>query len=398
MKVAFISPGFVPVPAVEGGAIEKLMTYLIEQNEEQESLEIDLYTIDHPEIQKIKFQKTSIYRIKLGKIGKIFDRFFNHFFWKYNIEKSFSQFGRKILRKIEKKQYDYILIENNMYLYKKIHKKISSKHPSTKFIFHLHNDIGKSDKPLSLCRYILSTASKILTCSKYLQGRLMAIQKQDNIEVLYNVIDFNKLIYSEEARKKIRKKYNVDNNFLYGYIGRISPEKGVFELIQAFKKLYKENNKIKLIIIGDTLFKNTGNKYLNQVNQEISDISDAVICTGSIPNEKINEYMSAIDGLVIPTICEEAFGIVAAEGIACERPIIATKSGGMVEILNENNSLLINKKNIVCELVDGMRKIINENEEFIQKSQKGRKEIIKKEDFHYKKYLDNFCKIIKSNK
>ena len=397
MKIAFVSPGFVPVPAVEGGAIEKLMTYLIEQNEEKQHFEIDLYTIDHPEIHNMNFDGTNMYRIKLNFIGKCFDRIFNHFFWKYGIEKSFNQFGRKVSKIIQKQNYDYILVENNMYLYKKLHSTVTAKYPSTQFLYHLHNDIGKVDKPISLCKYILTTASCVITCSNYLKTRLLHVMDTDKVKVLYNVINFNKLIYSEVGRNKIRKLHNLKDEFLYGYIGRISQEKGVLELVKAFKKRYHKNKKLKLMIIGDTLFKNTGSKYLNLVNKEISDISDAVICTGSISNDKINEYMSAIDALVIPTICEEAFGIVAAEGLACERPILATQSGGMVEILNEGTALIIDKNNIIDELNNGM-KIVEENyEEYLQKSKKGRKQIIKNKQFHYDKYLENFHEILVRN-
>jgi L-serine dehydratase len=56
------------------------------------------------------------------------------------------------------------------------------------------------------------------------------------------------------------------------------------------------------------------------------------------------------DCVVIPTICEEAFGVTGIEAMANSRKIIATKSGGMVEFLNEDNSYLIDKdNNIILE-------------------------------------------------
>ena len=94
--------------------------------------------------------------------------------------------------------------------------------------------------------------------------------------------------YNEEERKKIRKQYDIENNFVYGYIGRISKEKGVLELIRAYKKVVKNNNNVKLMIIGDTLFNNSKNKYCMDIEKEISDIKDSIILAGSIKNELIN--------------------------------------------------------------------------------------------------------------
>lgn len=395
MKIAFITPGFVPVPAVKGGAIERLMTYLIEQNEDANEFDIDLYTVDHPKLKNIKFKNTKINKIKLNKIEEIYNRLFNHFFWRFNVEKSFNQYGRKTLKELLKNKYDYILIENNMYIYKEIYSKIIKKYPNTKFIFHLHNDIGKVDKPNSLCKYILNTATTVLTCSEYLKNRLESICKTNNVKVLYNVIDFSNMNYNEEERKKIRKQYDIENNFVYGYIGRISKEKGVLELIRAYKKVVKNNNNVKLMIIGDTLFNNSKNKYCMDIEKEISDIKDSIILAGSIKNELINNYMSAVDALVIPTICEEAFGIVAAEGLACERPIVATKSGGMLEILNDKNSLLIDKSNIVSNLEEALINVLENKDEYTKKSKVGKSTLINNDNFHCKYYLKNFCNLIK---
>ncbi|WP_283598508.1 hypothetical protein [Lactobacillus gallinarum] len=46
MKLAIISPGFVPAPAVKGGAVEKLIEYFIDGNEKDHKYDIDLYTVD----------------------------------------------------------------------------------------------------------------------------------------------------------------------------------------------------------------------------------------------------------------------------------------------------------------------------------------------------------------
>lgn len=53
MKLAIISPNILPVPALDGGAVEELTTYIIEENEESHRYDIDLYTIDNDDRLKI---------------------------------------------------------------------------------------------------------------------------------------------------------------------------------------------------------------------------------------------------------------------------------------------------------------------------------------------------------
>ena len=69
------------------------------------------------------------------------------------------------------------------------------------------------------------------------------------------------------------------------------------------------------------------------------------------------KYMALADVLVIPTLCQEAFGMVALEGMVMRVPIISTKSGGLVEVLNADTAILIDRENIIDELECAMLKI-----------------------------------------
>ena len=69
------------------------------------------------------------------------------------------------------------------------------------------------------------------------------------------------------------------------------------------------------------------------------------------------EIYGLADVLVIPTLCQEAFGMVALEGMVMRVPIISTKSGGLVEVLNADTAILIDRENIIDELECAMLKI-----------------------------------------
>ena len=68
MKLAIFAPNVLPVPAIEGGAVEELTTYIIEENEQKHNYDIDLYTIDNgDQLTDLVYNYTNIIRIKYKK-------------------------------------------------------------------------------------------------------------------------------------------------------------------------------------------------------------------------------------------------------------------------------------------------------------------------------------------
>ena len=63
LRLAIISPGFVPVPAVKGGAIEQLIEYFIDGNELEHKYDIDLYTVNDKLLDNKKYKYTNLIKI-----------------------------------------------------------------------------------------------------------------------------------------------------------------------------------------------------------------------------------------------------------------------------------------------------------------------------------------------
>ena len=141
--MALITPGFLPVPAVKGGGGEMLITKLIEQNEVEKKFDIDLYTIEDKQIKKKKYKQTNIIFIKTSYLNNLFARIVNKIANILNKKIHINPYGNKVSILLKEKKYDYLLIENNMYIFKKINESYPYK---CKKIFHLHNDIGGIQK------------------------------------------------------------------------------------------------------------------------------------------------------------------------------------------------------------------------------------------------------------
>lgn len=168
-----------------------------------------------------------------------------------------------------------------------------------------------------------------------------------------------------EQKKKycehVRACYGIDrNDFVYGFVGRVSADKGCYELLVAFKAVAENNSNVKLLIVGPIE---------NSCGVPVDIIlwakkSEQVIMTGGIDGSKINELYSAMDVLVHPTY-REGFGMVLQEAGALGLAMITTKIPGASEVMEDGVSCLLVEPKNISELESAMKKfIVNPNLSF----------------------------------
>ena len=394
MKIALVSPMILPVPSVRGGAVEMLTTYLIDENEKQKKIDIDLYTIYDKKLQEFSYKRTNIIKIKTNIVKKIIQKAISFIYRITNKKKSFNIAWEEVARKIRKENYDLVVVENNMFLYKLISKKTNNN-----LIYHMHNDFNNFDKTKQNYKFIANSAKEIITVSEYIKNRLKSVDNFDRIKVLPNAIDDK--LFTKTNFKNLREKYCIDkNDIVIGYAGRITEEKGILELVQAFKKLSNINKKIKLLIVGSQWYGNLKkDEYISKINSEMNEIKDKVIFTGYIDLKDMPLVYNTMDIVVIPSLCNEAFGCVAIEAMAMGKPIIASKVGGLTEIVKDQFGFTIQTDCNFVEKLYSKIKYLVENDSLRNKyGKKANEEFEKNKNYHKEQYYNNFLEIIRFDK
>ncbi|CUP97570.1 glycosyltransferase family 4 protein [Clostridium baratii] len=388
MKILFITPGKLPVPAVKGGAVENLIQLLLESNELIDNNEISVissYDYKANQVSKnyndINFfyvnTQSILYKIKRGirylinRLPKVYVG--NEYIYKVN----------KFLKKNNLK-YDMIIIENSPEYILKIKHKFSNK-----VILHTHNDFINKNTDQAL--KILHQYDGVFSLSEYISNRVREIDSNYNkVYTLYNGIDTKKFCKKECNINYYKNKFNISNkDFVYIYTGRITPEKGVKELIIAFKEVYGNNKFFKLIICGDfNKINNKNRKYIKDLKKMVEN-NQNIICTGYIEYDSLSELYNIANVGVIPSIWEEPFALTVIENMSCGNPVIVSKSGGMVELVTKNEGIIVDKNNdFIKNLKQALLEIENKKyntEEIIKHAQKFSKE----------NYQNNFIKYIK---
>lgn len=196
----------------------------------------------------------------------------------------------------------------------------------------------------------------------YPASKVKVLGKGGTIGVDLNIFDpHDKEIY----RNEICKSYNISrDSFIYGFVGRIQSDKGINELIEAFRVLNLKNKSVYLMLVGNIDKQNP----IKKDNMDWAKKSEYVIFTGF--QTETYKYMSAFDVLVHPTY-REGFGMVLQEAAAVKTPIITTNIMGPGEFIkNEVTGLLVDSHNTE-HLQKAMERLLINNDERVQFAEAG---------------------------
>lgn len=146
-------------------------------------------------------------------------------------------------------------------------------------------------------------------------------------------VDFTRYNYSKKETycKMIRLRYGInEDDFVFGFVGRVTEEKGCTELLKAFKTGDFPDN-AKLMMVG--MYDGCEGELLEFIDWAKD--SNKIIFTGFVQGIEVCKYMAAMDILVHPTY-REGFGMVLQEALAMGVPIITTDVPGPSEVIEEN--------------------------------------------------------------
>lgn len=193
--------------------------------------------------------------------------------------------------------------------------------------------------------YVAKKASRIVMVSKTVEQELMAetINPQKLCRIS-NGVDL-KSYYKEENKGQTRNKLKIPDRKTVIYTGRLSPEKGVDFLLRCFSKVITSTG-CQLLIIADGPDKNHIMKRIDQLV-----LSDVIRVIPTV--DEIAPYLKAADLFVLPSQFE-GLSNALLEAMACGLPVISTRVGGSIDVIESGvNGLLVE-----CNDEDGLSQAI----------------------------------------
>lgn len=323
MKIAILTPTF-----SHFSGIDRLVEMQAEKFVKQ-GHKVDIFTLS----ASIKPKKAGLYVLGMPK-NPVLERFYRLFMF----------LDAKKVNKWVNTLKGYDIIISHLYPMNILASGAKKKNKKLKYVYH-NAGVGITEAYsffeklyLRIFNYFtnrtLKNADSVISISNFLREELKKEMGIDS-KVEYIQID-KKRFHKGISGKKIRERYNIKNEPVFLYVGRISPHKGIHLLIQSFRLVQKEYPQAKLIIAGKHTFKSYTKKL-----EKMSDKN--IIFAGFVPDSELPYYYAACDIYATASLWE-GFDMPAVEAQECGKPVVAFDVAAHPEVVK--NGMLIKEKDI----------------------------------------------------
>ena len=346
-NIGIIMGGVMPVPAVCGGAIETLITSIVKKYSKEDGLRLTIFSVYHkdaveaakkyPDVRFVWTHTNTFWNLSkhavflavrelTGKTIRVLQRHYN-----------------EIAPVIQNEKFDLLIVEGGD---EQAVIDIAKGYTREQLVFHAHIHYTPSEAVVKGFGHMIGVSEFVVR--EYERACKIPV----DTHVLKNAIDVKRFSrdVSEEQKRDIRNKLGLsEKDFVVLFVGRIMEIKGVLELMQAVTSLRDQH--IKLLITGSANFgKWAFSSYEKKVKKLAEQNKDRIIFTGYVDNAEVYRYASVANVQCVPTLIEEAAPLVVLEAMAEGLPLVVTKSGGVVEYVDDSIALTIGKENVVEEL------------------------------------------------
>ena len=386
-RILLVPPPDLPVPAVQGGAVETLLTHLIRENERQGKLDLLCASVPDEAARRASegLQHTKMLYIPRPHGHR---RYWPMVFVErcLGIAAPYDPWYQKVqlALALELPGPDLIVAEGGNLTQCSA---ISRMFGRRRCLAHLHGQTA--------CSPVMDTIyGGILALSEFIRDDYLKTSTLDpkHAYIWYNCVDTRRFCPGPPPLALRTRLGFGARDFVVLFCGRLDPDKGIHKLLEALALLPVPQ--IKLLIVGSPFFGRTQqSSFLRKLEQQARALGNRVQFTGYIPNEDLPDYYRLADLVCVPTLVEEAAGLVAVEAMACGRPVLATRSGGMPEYLEGSQAVLVERgDNIADQLAWSIRMLYEHPALCAEMGAAGSK---RAQDFSVERYYNEFVRIVR---
>lgn len=203
--------------------------------------------------------------------------------------------------------------------------------------------------------YALPFVDRYIAVSDSTRQQLLNIGKK-NSDTIYNGVDYSHFSPKKHSGAAIRKKYGLEKSYLLLVYGRPGPSKGIEYAIKAMKEISERVPEARMLLILST-DKQYRRKYaqLQQLIRKLK-LGGRIINAQTVPHSELPKYIKAADCVIVPSL-SEGFGYTAAEAAAMGKPIIASNTTSLPEVVSGKHILVKPKDSYeIASAVESMHK------------------------------------------
>jgi glycosyltransferase involved in cell wall biosynthesis len=287
---------------------------------------------------------------------------------------------------------------------------IRALNPDIKIVLHMHCEwLAQLDRAMIERR--LKEADLVIGVSQYIteQVRCRFPQFAKRCQTLHNGVDVTTFV--SDSRHSAPKKNGIKQLL---FVGRVSPEKGVHVLLEAFQIVLKQYPQVQLKIVGQQyplpiaclvalsndpkvidLKRFYGGNYISHLHDQLSPSAAChVSFVGTVPQRLLTTFYRDADVAVFPSVCNEPCALPLTEAMAAEIPVIATRGGGTPEIIVNGETGVLVERGDASALAEAILRLLSDEELRKSMGRAARKRAV--ELFSWEQTAKNLLKLYES--
>jgi spore coat protein SA len=347
-SVALIAPELYPVPPIRGGAAELFIEKAASRLTNWRPLVIG---VSDPELPAREVRGVVEYRrVPLTGMRR----------WLYcRYRHRFPLYDRQVARIITEFRPDLVHVHNRPLLAISLQRLLRGRFPIILHMHNLFNSLGKRERPQPGTPLPLAG---FLACSQFVLDR-----ERDRLgrgavlsRVVYNGVEvesFLPLYDHDTAARHLRQHYHLTDEPTVLFAGKLRESKGVQILLQAMGRVWQARPRAALVLVGGTEYGRgrtaRETPFMRDLRRQLAAARGRVVLTGFIPPADMPRTYLLGDLFVGPSQIEEGLGLVFLEAAAAGLPVIATRMGGIPEVVRPGDTgLLLGRQDDDAELAE----------------------------------------------
>jgi glycosyltransferase involved in cell wall biosynthesis len=157
---------------------------------------------------------------------------------------------------------------------------------------------------------------------------------QDRFQMIYNGVDLSRVKSDPQRAIDFRRRYSIPlNRSIVTQVSWIIPEKGIIDFLETARLITRQNRNVQFVVVGEGAYRD---EYMKRAVE--MGIDDRVTWTGMVEDPFNEGVFEAADVVCQFSRWEEVFGWMIAEAMAHGKPVVATRVGGIPELVKHHQS------------------------------------------------------------
>jgi N-acetyl-alpha-D-glucosaminyl L-malate synthase BshA len=250
--------------------------------------------------------------------------------------------------------------------------------------------VGADRSYLPITRYGIVQSDGVTAISHYLKEATKEIFQFDDIEVIPNFIC--QTDYARHPVAELRSALAPQGEPLLVHVSNFRPVKRPVDCVEILARVVQAGINTRLVMVGD------GSERANVEHRaRCLGVYDRCVFVGKQPN--IVDYLSAAEVLLLPSE-QESFGLAALEAMACEVPVIASRVGGISEVVTDGETGYLSEVGDVKKMADDAARLLTDEKLRREMGKRARESAVSRyrTDIVIPQYIEFYERVLKKTR